>query len=434
MWSTAIPTTTHPAAAPTPRDTGHAPNLPATCMANPDDRIKRPRTFTFDTYTNVTSTSAFRHGPRPTLPTTLVDNTALLGLRDTIAQSRSFYSTMPPFQPFAASWSRGARRDGIPRTPEPALDGDAQPPSPPRPQFRVKRRNAPNLNAPTQQFLASVVMADIPIPSIEEPRVLDEELADTMSPISQLSDMDDIPLTPDGGSDRMVSPPKTPAPGFLPSLSPKQYPNWSVDSTLSSLESSPDYESSRPPTAHSTHTSTSLLSYFSICSEELSQYVSPETEHADHFSELSSAEDNDKTINAATREAPREQLRRAPWTKPMIRHLWSTYMMYLQDPKVTPLRLGKSGIPPQGVCLRVAREAKRSWKGTKAQANADQNCGSIPPTARGPSGPYVQWPHTCAATRAQLRELCKMNVRTNARSNQCLAPSPTPCGKSAARF
>ncbi|KAJ3453299.1 hypothetical protein MRS44_017546 [Fusarium solani] len=216
----------------------------------------------------------------------------------------------------------------------------------------------PILNAPTQQFLASVVVADIPIPSIEEPRVLEEELADTMSPISQLSDMDDIPLTPDGGPDRKVSPPKTPAPGFLPSLSPKQYPNWSVDSTLSSLESSPDYESSRPSTAHSTHTSTSLLSYFSIYSEELSQPVSPETEHVDHFSELSSAEDNDKTIKAATREVSREQLRRVPWTKPMIRHLWSTYMMYLQDPKVTPLRLGKSGIPASGesACELLGRQ------------------------------------------------------------------------------
>ncbi|KAM5355958.1 hypothetical protein ACJ41O_002604 [Fusarium nematophilum] len=341
---------------------------------------------------------------------------------------------MPPFQPCVAPWPRSARRDDFPRTPEPALDSVAQPPSPPRPRLRLKRRNASNLNAPTQQFLASVAAADIPIPSIEEPRVLDEEMADTMYPISQLSDMEDIPPTPHGGSDRMFSPPKTPAPGVLPELSPKQYPNWSIDSTLSSLESSPDYESSRPSTAHSTHTSTSLLSYFSISSDELSQCASPEDEHPEHFGELSCAEDNDKTIKPTPRAIPRDTLRRAPWTKPMIQHLWSTYMMYLQDPKVTPFRLGKSGIPPHGVCLRVAREAKRSWKGSKAQANADQTSGSITPTARGNGSPYLQWPHTCAATRAQLRELCKMNARTNARSNRYLAPSPTPYGKSAARF
>ncbi|KAH6982515.1 hypothetical protein EDB80DRAFT_757245 [Ilyonectria destructans] len=340
---------------------------------------------------------------------------------------------MPPLQPFTAAWSRGTRRDDIPKAPEPPVDGDAQPPSPPRPRFRLKRRDASNLNAPTQQFLASVAAADIPTPSIEEPRVLDEEMVDTMYPIPQLSDMDDIPLTPHGTPERMFSPPKTPAPGGLPSLSPKQYPNWSIDSTLSSLESSPDYESSRPSTAHSTHTSTSLLSYISICSKELSQCVSPETEQADHFGELSSTNDPDKTIKTQPSAVSRGKLRRAPWTKPMSEHLWSTYMIYLQDPKVTPFRLGKSGIPPHGVCLRVAREAKRSWKGTKSQANADSKSGSTTPTQQS-SASFVQWPHTCAATRAHLRELSKANARTTARNHQYLAHSLTPFGKTASRY
>lgn len=340
---------------------------------------------------------------------------------------------MPPLQPFAAAWSRGACCDALFKTPEPTAEGDAQPPSPPRPRFRIKRRNASNLNAPTQQFLASVAAADIPIPSIEEPRVLDEDMDGGMYPLSQLSDMDDMPLTPLLVPERMFSPPKTPAPGLVPSLSPKQFPKWSLDSTISSLESSPDYESSRPSTAHSTHTSTSLLSYFSISSEELNQCVSPETEKADHVVELPSAEDADKTIKAQPSAVSRGKLRRAPWTKPMSQHLWSTYMMYLQDPKVTPIRLGKSGIPPHGVCLRVAREAKRSWKGSKSQAIADGKSGSTTPTAQR-SGTFVQWPHTCAATRAHLRELCKVNARTSARNQQYLAPSPTPFGKSAARF
>ncbi|KAH7171072.1 hypothetical protein EDB81DRAFT_837619 [Dactylonectria macrodidyma] len=340
---------------------------------------------------------------------------------------------MPPLQPFVAAWSRGARCDDMLKTPEPTTEGDAQPPSPPRPRFRIKRRIVSNLNAPTQQFLASVAAADIPIPSIEEPRVLDEDMADGMYPMSHLSDMEDLPLTPHDDAERMFSPPKTPAPGLVPSLSPKQYPNWSIDSTLSSLESSPDYESSRPSTAHSTHTSTSLLSYFSMSSEELNQCVSPDTEPADPIAELSPAEDADKTIKAQPSAVSRGKLRRAPWTKPMSQHLWSTYMMYLQDPKVTPIRLGKSGIPPHGVCLRVAREAKRSWKGSKLKAMADPESGSTTPTGQS-SGTFVQWPHTCAATRAHLRELCKVNARTSARNQQYLAPSPTPFGKSAVRF
>ncbi|KAF4456827.1 hypothetical protein F53441_1124 [Fusarium austroafricanum] len=336
-------------------------------------------------------------------------------------------------QSLAAPWPRSARRDDIPRTPEPDLNGESQPPSPPRPRFRVKRRNASNLNAPTEQFLASVAAADIPIPSIEEPRVLDEEMADTLYPISHFSDMDDIPFTPHGGPERMFSPPKTPAPGALPALTPKQYPNWSIDSTLSSLESSPDYESSRPSTAHSTHTSASLLSYFSVSSEDLSQCISPDEEHADLPKELPNADDNSKTLKPSKKEVSRDTIRRAPWTKPMNQHLWSTYMMYLQDPKVTPFRIGKSGIPPHGVCLRVTREAKRSWKGSKAQTNIDLSSGSITPT-QGAAGPYVQWPHTCAATRAQLRELCKMNARSKTRGSQYVAPSLSPYNKSTVRY
>ncbi|KAG5664149.1 hypothetical protein KAF25_006734 [Fusarium avenaceum] len=340
---------------------------------------------------------------------------------------------MSHFQSLAAPWSRSARREDLPKTPEPTMDGETQPPSPPRPRFRVKRRNASHLNAPTEHFLASVAAADIPIPSIEEPRVMDEEMADPLYPISHFRDMDDMPFIPHGGSERMFSPPKTPAPGALPALAPKQYPNWSIDSTLSSLESSPDYESSRPSTAHSTHTSTSLFSYFSISTEDLNQCISPDDEHDSLIKELPAVDDNSKTLKPSRKEAAKETIRRAPWTKPMNQHLWSTYMMYLQDPKVTPFRIGKSGIPPHGVCLRVAREAKRSWKGSKAQGNMKPSSGSITPT-QGTAGPYVQWPHTCGVTRAQLRELCKMNARSKARGSEYLAPSPAPFGKSAARY
>ncbi|KAF4985555.1 hypothetical protein FGRMN_11167 [Fusarium graminum] len=337
---------------------------------------------------------------------------------------------MSHFQSLTAPWSRSARRSDLPKTPEPTMDGETQPPSPPRPRFRIKRRNASHLNAPTEHFLASVAAADIPIPSIEEPRVMDEEMPDTLYPISHFRDMDDIPFAPHGGSGRMFSPPKTPAPGAVPALSPKQYPNWSIGSTLSSLESSPDYESSRPSTAHSTHTSTSLLSYFSVSSEDLSQCISPDNEHDGFVKEVPVVDDNSKTLKPSSIEASKETTRRAPWTKPMNQHLWSTYMMYLQDPKVTPFRIGKSGIPPHGVCMRVAREAKRSWKGSKAQGNVNTS-GSITPT-QGTAGTFVQWPHTCAVTRAQLRELCKMDARSKARGSQYLAPSPAPFGKSAA--
>ncbi|KHN99919.1 uncharacterized protein MAM_01843 [Metarhizium album ARSEF 1941] len=105
--------------------------------------------------------------------------------------------------------------------------------------------------------------------------------------------------------------------------------------------------------------------------------------------------------------------------------------MYLQDPKVTPFQVGKSGIPPPGVCMRVAREAKRSWKGSRPSAKSGIKSGSSTPTAEA-AGPYIEWPHTHAATRGHLRELCK--ARGSPRNLQSFSNSPAPFGKSINRF
>ncbi|PHH64315.1 hypothetical protein CDD80_1137 [Ophiocordyceps camponoti-rufipedis] len=307
-------------------------------------------------------------------------------------------------------------RSSLLRTPEPAPDEavTVTPPARP-PRLRLKRRAVSNLAAPTQHFLASVAAADVPLPSIE---LFDDEMLDART--------DQNP--PIRG--RALSPPKTPAPRDVPSLSPKRFPDWTIDTSLSSLESSPDYESSRPSTARSTQTSASVFSRFSLSSGDVSQCTSPEQAFQERFAPLLPV-DMDKTIKGFAR--PIVTLRKAPWTKPMSSHLWSTYMMYLQDPKVTPFRIGRSGIPPSGVCLRVAREAKRSWKGSRNQAPSDANSGSITPRPES-SVPYVSWPHTCAATRAHLRELCKMNSATATRNTHYMARSPTPFGKTATRY
>lgn len=331
---------------------------------------------------------------------------------------------MTPFQPFASVWSQPLRSDQPLKTPEPMNEGDVQTPNAPRPRFRIKRRNVPNRVAPTEQFLASVAAADVPIPSIEEPRVLDEEMVEA---ICHLSDIDDLSYAGDA-PERMFSPPKTPAPGAVRSLSPKQYPNWSLEATMSSLESSPEYDSSRPSTSHSTHTSASFFSTFSMSSEDLSQYVSPDVHQDSQFSGFLPFEDADKTIRAPAPATSTRKSRKAPWTKAMGQHLWSTYMMYLQDPKVTPFRLSKAGIPPPGVCSRVARETKRSWKGSKTPSSTHDLKSSVTPTAHN-STTFIQWPHSHAATRAHLLELCRLNARTAVRSHQYLAHSPTPFGK-----
>ncbi|KAI2616596.1 hypothetical protein GGR54DRAFT_641611 [Hypoxylon sp. NC1633] len=291
-----------------------------------------------------------------------------------------------------------------PKTPEPSAPGDElQLPSPPRPRLKLKRRHVSHhLNAPTQQFLASVAAADVPVPSIE----LDDP--DSMDIYDQLHM-------------RTFSPPKTPAIELAPPSDIK-FPDWSVGSewSCSDLDSSPEYESSRPSTAFSTQTSASLFSQFSQASED-GEFISPDLK--------SPGSPKLKPYTYADIQR-RERPRKAPWTKAMDSHLWSTYMLYLQDPRVTPIRLGRSRIPPNGVCMRVAREAKRSWKGSKGFLTTDTKSGSSTPTAES-SKPYIEWPHTYAATRAHLRELCK--IKATGSPGRYKSPSPAPFHKAAQR-
>ncbi|PNH58727.1 hypothetical protein VD0002_g8805 [Verticillium dahliae] len=334
-----------------------------------------------------------------------------------------------------------------PKTPEPppatadadhdqSLDSSMlQPPSPPRPRFKLKRRVVSSFNAPTQQFLASVAAADVPIPSIEESATMasDENMTGmTYSDLANTRYLDDLDM---GNSirGRTVSPPKTPAPGYAPSLSPRRYPNWSRDSAVTSEDdddgddSSAEWESSRPSTARSTHTSASLFSRYSITSDELqcASVVDPsDLGFRYHFEEPS------KSANAYSQTTSKaSKMRKAAWTRPMSDHLWSTYLTYLQDPSITPVRNSKSGVPPQGVCARVARETKRSWRGPRPKSGA----GTHTPTPD--SSTYLQWPHTYAATRAHLRELCKLKASSHGmRASQYIKHSPTPFGRTATRF
>jgi len=313
-----------------------------------------------------------------------------------------------------------------PKTPEPLTPGAEEEQSlpPPRQRLRLKRRHVSQLNAPTQQFLASIAAADVPIPSVEDCHIesADQEMMDTLPElhVESFDDMDTYHrLAP-----RMFSPPKTPAIDFAPSPVSTKYPDWYRDSPWSDsdLESSPDYESSRPSTAFSTQTSSSLFSMYSLNTDDGS-CISPDLE-ASEFPQKPAPE------NARPRPAE-DTRRKAPWTRAMSAHLWATYILYLSDPRVTPLRLGKSCIPPHGVCARVARQAQRSWKGSKSQLIAeDRRSRSSTPTAES-TKTYMQWPHTGGATRAHLRELCKM--KATSKPGRYLSRSPTPFNRTANR-
>lgn len=323
------------------------------------------------------------------------------------------------------------------QTPEPF---DCQTPSTPRPRFKLKRRHdTQHLAAPTQQFLASVAAADVPMPSIEEPAIANFG-SDAIPPWSDLLHMEhnqvDSGLQVKFGHERLATPPKTPAPGDPPSLTPSRYPTWSRD-WMSSCESSPEPES-RPSTSRSTRTSRSSFSQLSSCFSDEDIQFSPDISTSEKFLCLDSGDKQADRLDAQSRTS--RATRKAPWTKAMSTHLWAMYNLYLSDPRVTPFQIGKSGLPPEGVCKRVAREAARSWKGSNAVARAtsatDAKSGSSTPTAIS-SGAFIQWPHTGAATRAQLRALCKQKARGPDGGKMrfsYFSRSPTPFTNSTARW
>ena len=126
------------------------------------------------------------------------------------------------------------------------------------------------------------------------------------------------------------------------------------------------------------------------------------------------------------------------WTPEMDKHLWTIYLVYLQDPTVTPFKMLPGIAPPLGVCHRVAREARRSWRGGKVESRKpsellcpptlgtdvdrarpkafskadspdtireDRSGSNTPTSAKVRTVPL--WPKSGSSTRRRLRHLCK---------------------------
>ena len=146
---------------------------------------------------------------------------------------------------------------------------------------------------------------------------------------------------------------------------------------------------------------------------------------------------NPPTTATATTTAKQPHIK---WTPDMDKHLWSTYVQYLQDPTVTPFKMLPGTAPPLGVCHRVAREARRSWRGGRAGSRkpsgllspfaaqqrkdhtnqtssvaSDANSpDTITATRSGSNTPTDSsisrnpaWPKSGSSTRQRLRYLCK---------------------------
>ena len=167
--------------------------------------------------------------------------------------------------------------------------------------------------------------------------------------------------------------------------------------------------------------------------------TSPESDAPDPFTLLSLKKGKSKIRPSLPKEyAPPNDSRQSTqtkfhWTPDMDKHIWTTYMIYLQDPTVTPFKMLPGSSPPLGVCHRVAREAKRTWRGSKSTANdsslqafGDTAASKATALTRSDSPDTIKasrsgsttpttvlttklnaWPKSRASTRRRLRELCK---------------------------
>lgn len=173
--------------------------------------------------------------------------------------------------------------------------------------------------------------------------------------------------------------------------------------------------------------------------------TSPEEDMVGPFSYFPSSEHYKREQSPLERRqqpSTKPSKKRTTWTEEQDRHLWMTYNKYLQDPTVTPFKVPPGKVPPNGVCLRVARMANKTWKGGRSlslavSSSRRQSRAGTPDTIKpGKSGsstpiagfrrPSSQFPSQAEA-RKRLRYLCKHKPSLSAhyqRLLNCKSPSP----------
>ena len=337
-------------------------------------------------------------------------------------------------------------QDGqLPRTPEPdAQLEDLQPPPPPRQVLKVRRRRTTFV--PTQVFSDFNDPNDgVPIPTIEGPDLHSDPSPEL--PTLQ-SSVDTDFLSPALTWSRMLSPPKTPVSqmGNLASFDGLQH--WSE------IDQASQSETSSRPTSSSSFSDSSVSSADSFESFPSlgGSCTSPEDEKTDPFVLCSPLPKHTPILNVpftAQRQHQQQQHQRklklkATFTEEMDYHLWMTYMKYLQDPTVTPFKALPTTVPPNGVCHRVARLARHTWKGhRKSQLvpglrsplrllSRTGTPDTIRPAKSGSSTPmpgakkpYPRLPPE-KQVRRRLRYLAKQKPTLSAHYQRLLHRSPSP--------
>lgn len=326
-------------------------------------------------------------------------------------------------------------RDGAaPQTPEPEPQvAELQPPPPPRQTLKVRRRRATFVRQPIE---LDFPMEEKPIPTIEATDFFESSNALPSPP----SALDNAYLSPPTSFTRLVSPPKTPAHQV------RTIDIFAGPQHWDDLDSSRSDSSSRP-TSSSGFSDSSISSRGSMESlvSRGGSCTSPEEEMCDPFSfEALEMKYKQSSSPLAVHQQPNTAKKlklRATFTEEMDYHLWRTYMTYLQDPTVTPFKAVPLTTPPNGVCHRVARMARKTWKcsppsntvGVRMAGHFASRSGTpdtIKALKSGSNTPranksYLRYP-TEKQCRKRLRDLAKQRPTLSAYYQRLLHRSPSP--------
>lgn len=243
-----------------------------------------------------------------------------------------------------------------PKTPENEVP--ANPPRSPRAEgaYRIKRRSRPAVNTVFSNSSARrPIFSDVPIPTIETP-ISNEPVRPPLQHAST------GPARGYLAPRKFMTLPRTPSPTPCKVLLAH---DWDSHKDIGESISRP-------------MSSCSLISDSSDDNDSLisnpggdGSCTSPESDSPDPFSSRFASMKRGKGKQIAAllgregtmRETiPAKSMKSVLWTTDMDQHLWSTYLIYLQDPTVTPFKMLPGTSPPLGVCHRVAREARRSWR------------------------------------------------------------------------
>jgi hypothetical protein len=336
--------------------------------------------------------------------------------------------------------------DGAPpKTPEPVNREERarySPPPPPRDNFRLRRRR-PLIAAAQRSYRAIYPpnessdlyqeSSDVVIPSIEvsDASTGFHHVEASTEPTGQL------PVLAPGS--QPYSPPKTPVAQIYGFSFPAEREDPNEDS------SSQGESLTRPSTACSGFSDSSISSSLESF-PSLGYNNSPKSDRHALFGGSPEFQ-ADPMLSSPLQSYSKPVSRKQTWTQDMDDHLWITYMRYLQDPTHTPFKMLPGTAPPLGVCSRVVKEAKRTWRGLRTSSippafrfarwgsnrvnspdalNEGAN-GSATPLASEARRAFATWPRTDAATRKRLRDLCKRKPTLSAHYNRLMhARSPSP--------